>query len=193
MSDSSTTPLYDFKFFHYDPSKVAAIIFAAAFGLSSIFHIFQLFRRRTWYFIPFVIGGLLELIGYIGRIMAAGQTPNWTLTPYIIQSLCLLIAPAFFAASIYMILGRIIQLVDGEVHSIIRARWLTKIFVAGDVISFLAQSSGGGMLAKAKAKKDVDLGENIITGGLGIQVLFFGLFIIVAGMSPSRFITQRLL
>ena len=41
-----------------------------------------------------------------------------------------------------MILGRIIRLTDGEEYSPIRARWLTKVFVAGDVLSFLAQSGG---------------------------------------------------
>jgi hypothetical protein len=41
-----------------------------------------------------------------------------------------------------MVLGRIIVLTDGETHSPIRVKWLTKVFVAGDVISFLAQSGG---------------------------------------------------
>jgi hypothetical protein len=58
------------------------------------------------------------------------------------QSLLLLLAPALFAASIYMVLGRIIRLTDGESHSLIKARWLTKVFVAGDVLSFLTQSTG---------------------------------------------------
>lgn len=74
--------------------------------------------------------------------MSGNQSPNWTLGPYIIQSTLLLIAPALFAATIYMILGRIIALVHGEHHSIIRLKWLTKIFVVGDCLSFLMQSSG---------------------------------------------------
>lgn len=41
-----------------------------------------------------------------------------------------------------MVLGRIILLTDGESHSIIKKRWLTKFFVFGDVFSFLLQSSG---------------------------------------------------
>jgi hypothetical protein len=41
-----------------------------------------------------------------------------------------------------MILGRIIRLTDGEEHSLIRAKWLTKVFVAGDVLSFFTQSGG---------------------------------------------------
>ncbi|PMD38881.1 RTA1-domain-containing protein [Hyaloscypha variabilis F] len=172
--------------YHYNPSKVAAIIFIALFGITTFLHIFQLSRKRTWYFIPFVVGGLFETIGYVGRALSATQSPNWALGPYIIQSLLILLAPAFFAASIYMVLGRIILLTDGESHSPIRVRWLTKVFVLGDVISFLAQSAGGGMLAKAKDNSGVKLGQNIITAGLGIQVVFFGLFIIVAGIFNYR-------
>ena len=58
------------------------------------------------------------------------------------QTLLLLIAPALFAASIYMELGRIIELVDGESHAMIRKRWLTKLFVCGDVLSFTLQMAG---------------------------------------------------
>lgn len=50
-----------FVFFHYYPSKAAAIVMVVLFALSTAMHIFQLFRKRTWYFIPFVIGGLCEL------------------------------------------------------------------------------------------------------------------------------------
>jgi hypothetical protein len=84
----------------------------------------------------------VEFIGYIGRAASSQETPDWTLGPYIVQTLLLLIAPALFAASIYMTLGKIILLVDGEVHSIIRKRWLTKLFVTGDVLSFLMQGGG---------------------------------------------------
>jgi hypothetical protein len=85
---------------------------------------------------------LVEVLGYIGRAQSAKQSPNWTLGPYIMQSLLLLLAPTLFAASIYMILGRIIRLTEGEEHSLIRAKWLTKVFVLGDVLSFLTQSGG---------------------------------------------------
>jgi len=63
--------------------------------------------------------------------------------PYVVQTLLLLISPALFAASIYMILGRIIIITDGERHSPIKSAWLTKIFVVGDVASFILQGAGG--------------------------------------------------
>jgi hypothetical protein len=58
------------------------------------------------------------------------------------QTLLILIAPALMAASIYMILGRIILLTEAEHLALIRRRWLTKIFVFGDVVSLLMQASG---------------------------------------------------
>jgi hypothetical protein len=84
----------------------------------------------------------VEFIGYAARAASARQAPDFTLTPYIIQSLLLLLGPSFFAASIYMVLGRIIRLTGGERHSMIRPSWLTKIFVIGDVLSFFVQSGG---------------------------------------------------
>ena len=132
----------DFEFYRYDPSFAAALLFAILFLLTSLLHIFQLVRTRTWYFTPLVVGGLMECVGYIGRILSTRQTPNWTLGPYIIQATFLLVAPALFAATIYMILGRIIVALDGEKYSLIKKRWLTKIFVTCDIVSFLVLSSG---------------------------------------------------
>ncbi|TVY78580.1 Protein RTA1 [Lachnellula suecica] len=173
--------------YHYEPSFGAAIAFVALFGVSAALHIFQLARKRTWYFIPFVIGGLFETIGYIGRALNSKENYNeWTTGPYTMQSLLLLLAPALFAASIYMVLARIIRLTDGEAHSLIKVKWLTKVFVMGDVISFLAQSAGGGMLTQAKDNDGVKLGQNIIIGGLGIQVAVFGFFIIVSALFHIR-------
>lgn len=68
--------------------------------------------------------------------------PNLTIGPYVVQTLLLLVAPALIAASIYMILGRIIASVDGESYSLIRKRWLTKVFVTSDVVTFFIQLGG---------------------------------------------------
>ena len=75
-------------------------------------------------------------------MISSTQSPNWTTGPYIIQSLLLLLAPALLAASIYMVLSRMIKLTHGERYSPISTRWLTSVFVSGDVLSFLTQSGG---------------------------------------------------
>lgn len=99
--------------------------------------------------------------------------------PYVIQSIFTLIPPSLFAASIYMTLGRIMRGLGpkGEMCSIIKIRWLTTIFVVGDVFAFLIQASGAGMMA---AGDDPSLGENAVIGGLLIQIIFFGLFVVAA-------------
>ncbi|KAG9664742.1 putative C6 transcription factor, partial [Aureobasidium melanogenum] len=170
-----------FSYYEYLPSKAAAVIACLIFVIITLLHTWQLFRTRTWFFIPFVIGGLFEVIGYAARAKSASQHPDYTLMPYILQSLFLLLAPTLFAASIYMELGRILDLTQGESRSLIRRKLLTKIFVMGDVLSFLAQSAGGGMLAKGSSS-----GNKIIIGGLVLQLLFFGFFMVSAVVFHRR-------
>lgn len=83
-------------------------------------------------------------MGYVGRAISAKQTPDWTLMPYVIQSLLLLLGPTLLAASIYMVLGRLILLLEAGAYSPIRPRWLTKVFVCGDLVSFFGQAGGKG-------------------------------------------------
>lgn len=133
------------------------------------------------------------MVGYIGRILSSHD--QWDKIPYIMQSLLLLLAPALFAASIYMILGRIILLTDGEKFSLVHRNRLTKIFVGGDVFCFFMQGTGGGIQAtgskhqdsgKRFAKISQKLGKYIILGGLGIQIAFFGFFVVVAAIFQFR-------
>ncbi|KAF5258197.1 hypothetical protein BFJ70_g12495 [Fusarium oxysporum] len=194
----------DFYLWSYVPSIPAAVIFIILFLMLSAAHTWKMIHNRLWFCIPFVIGGfrehsysliclklptlislvIVEVIGFIGRAMANKATDK--LGPYIIQSVFLLIPPSLFAASIYMTLGRIIRGLGpkGESCSIVRVKWLTTLFVVGDVFSFLVQSSGAGMMA---AGDDPTMGENIVIGGLVIQVLFFGLFVVAAVIFQLRY------
>ena len=82
----------------------------------------------------------VEWIGYIGR--AIGHFNQWELGTFIMQDLLLLVAPALFAASIYMVLGRLIIFTQGEMMAPIRPTRLTKLFVSGDCLAFVVQASG---------------------------------------------------
>jgi hypothetical protein len=132
-----------FSYYRYDPSLEANVIFVVLFALSTLLHGFQMWRTRTWYLTALVLGGVCEAIGYVGRVLSSLEdTGCWTRGPFIMQTLLILIAPALMAASIYMILGRIILLTEAEHLALIKRRWLTKIFVFGDVVSLLMQASG---------------------------------------------------
>ena len=50
--------LNGYYLYHYNPSIVAAIIFGVVFAAISIAHIWRMYRTRTWFCIPFVLGGI---------------------------------------------------------------------------------------------------------------------------------------
>ncbi|EHA26072.1 hypothetical protein ASPNIDRAFT_171417 [Aspergillus niger ATCC 1015] len=174
-----------FEYYYYYPSLAAAVIFIICFLLTTLLHTFQLVRTKTWFFIPFLIGGYFEFVGYCARAVSANQSPNWTMGPFLINSLLPLVAPALFAASIYMELGRLIIVLHAQPHSLIRVKWLTKIFVTGDVLSFLLQAGGAGLMG-SHSKSGTETGSHIIVGGLVVQIVFFGFFIITTAIFHHR-------
>lgn len=102
------------------------------------------------------------------------------------QQLLLLIAPALFAASIYMILGRLIRTLRAEHLAIVRAAWITRVFVAGDILSFVLQGTGSGIMAGGQSLQTLETGENVIIGGLIVQIVVLGFFVITAVMLHWR-------
>ncbi|KAG4254671.1 hypothetical protein BFJ72_g15195 [Fusarium proliferatum] len=186
MAGSATGDDAVFKLYRYDPSMAAAVIFIILFMAITGLHLYQLIRTKTWFFACFVAGGFMQFIGYIGRAVSSSESPNWTVNPYIVQTLLLLVSPSLFAASIYMILGRIIIVTDGESCSPIRRVWLTKVFVVGDVLSFVLQGAGGGMMAGGSLEA-LHNGERIVIIGLIVQIVFFSLFAVTAAVFHMRF------
>lgn len=84
-----------------------------------------------------------------------------------------------------MVLGRIIMVTDSEQHSLIRQKWLTKIFVTGDVISFMVQAGGAGIMASG-SESGMHTGEKVVVAGLFIQLAFFGFFMFVGSLFYTR-------
>jgi hypothetical protein len=63
-----------------------------------------------------------------------------------VQGVFLLVGPLFFAATIYMMLGRTIRLAGGQDVSLIKPMWYTRLFVGADVTTLFIQ--GFGMYAR---------------------------------------------
>ncbi|OQV06598.1 hypothetical protein CLAIMM_11143 [Cladophialophora immunda] len=171
-------------YYNYNPSVAAAAIFVIVFAALSSIHVFRLVTNRTWFCLPFLVGGLFEVIGYAARLV--GHYNPDSLPPYVVQALLILLAPILFAASIYMILGRIIRTTGAQAYSLVRVTWMTKIFVGGDVLCFLIQALGGAMLANADTPSQVSRGQHIILAGLILQILIFAFFLTVAGVFQQR-------
>ncbi|KAH7007649.1 RTA1 domain-containing protein [Ilyonectria destructans] len=176
----------DFQLYRYLPSLPAAVISLVVFGILTALHTWRLRRARAFYFTAFTIGGLFQTIGYAGRLWS--HFNRYLVPAYSIQAILILVAPALFAASIYMILGRLIRTLRAEHLSLIPIKWLTKVFVLGDIVSFSLQAGGGGIQASGTLKM-YDLGEKIIVVGLFIQIAVFGFFVVTTVLFNYRIAT----
>lgn len=90
-----------------------------------------------------------------------------------------------------MTLSRIVLAVDGGKCSLFRPQWLTRIFVSGDVFSFIVQASGAGLRVQAGTGNSTinpNLGAWVIVGGLVFQIVIFGVFIAAALVFHRRFL-----
>lgn len=120
-------------------------------------------------------------MGYSARIYSYWYTDQ--IGPYVVQSTFILLAPVLYAASIYMVLGRLIRGVHGEPFSLVPAKWLTWLFVLGDLLALNVQGNGAGLTAKQKTKK---VGQGLVIAGLFVQLIFFGFFMVVAAVFHMR-------
>ena len=91
----------------YYPNLAANSLFLAIFGILAIAHIPLVARYRLWgYSFAVGAGSILECLGYGGRIML-NDNP-WSDSGFRLQVVCLVIAPSFIAASIYLTVRHLI-------------------------------------------------------------------------------------
>jgi hypothetical protein len=183
-----------YLFYSYTPKKWVAITCTVSFLLALGFQIYWVVsaektfkydvaykhrRRYIGIMIPLMIGVLLEAIGYTFRVISANN-PEW-LAPYAVQMVMLFVAPKFIVATIYMCSVETIRRLKAEKYSIVPIRYLTKIFVLGDISSFIIQSSGGGLMVDSAG-----VAKKLIVIGLLVQVAFYGCFIISMALFAYR-------
>ncbi|RHZ63637.1 RTA1 domain-containing protein [Aspergillus thermomutatus] len=176
------------EFYPYAPSATAGYAFMAIFGIATVVHIILMFPYHAAYFIPLVLGGICETFGYYGR--AWSHQDRTAIGSWALQEMLILCAPPFIAATIYMVLGRIIRAFDAEHHSSIRTKWLTTIFVLNDVVCFLTQIGGAGVQVTGDAHV-MATGKKVVLVGLVLALVVFGLFVWVAARFHRRLDAER--
>ncbi|KAG9772072.1 hypothetical protein KCU88_g6220, partial [Aureobasidium melanogenum] len=93
---------------------------------------------------------------------------------FITQICCLIIAPAFNSAAIYLTLKHV-TLCFGPEFSLLKPRFYTYIFIFADLVSLVLQAIGGALASTADTQDQQDLGDNLMMAGISWQVvsLFF--------------------
>jgi hypothetical protein len=96
------------SYYFYRVSLAANATFLALFSISLIAYLatFAFTRRATAFTFAMTAGVILEVLGYVGRIQSWQN--QWSQTGFLMQIVCLTIAPAFMAGGIYLCLRRIV-------------------------------------------------------------------------------------
>ncbi|CAG8156763.1 unnamed protein product [Penicillium olsonii] len=163
----------------YVPSEAAGIVFCALFGASLLVHVVQFSWKRMWWLCVFPVGSLVELIGWAGRTWSSKCVYNQN--AFLMQISTLIIAPTFFTAGIYILLGRFIS-IFGRQSSVLSPKAYLWIFCTCDIISLVVQAVGGGLASSAFAREggNTDPGSNTMVGGVIFQLASITVFVICA-------------
>ncbi len=154
----------------YYPNRGANIFFITLFGACFLATVIIGIITKTWtYTLALGLGTFGEAAGYVGRLMMSSNP--WSDPGMKLQICCLVLAPSFVAAAIYLTLKHFV-LYCGPQHSLIKARLYPWIFIGCDFGSICLQAVGGGMAAAGGStnKKLIDGGNNLIVAGIAFQV-----------------------
>lgn len=124
-----------------------------------------------------LLGLACESTGYVARLLLNGNP--FMRIYFLIYLIALTLGPVFFAAAIYLCLGRIV-VVYGEELSYLKPRTYTILFLTCDFISLVVQGIGGGIAASYPLTNQymIDLGTNILVAGLAFQVASLFAFLV---------------
>ncbi|KAI1052212.1 Envelope glycoprotein gp160 [Fusarium irregulare] len=165
-----TCPI-DYSLYGYRPSLAANIVFVVLFSLIGFVHVYLGFRWKSWGFMTgMLLGCISEVIGYVGRIMM-WYNP-FSFNAFMIQIVCLTIAPVFYTASIYVTLSKAINYFSPEL-SRFKPQLFIWIFIPFDIVCLILQAAGGAM----STESDSQVGVDVSMAGLVLQVVVLVAFI----------------
>ncbi|EAQ86735.1 hypothetical protein CHGG_07988 [Chaetomium globosum CBS 148.51] len=179
LCTSCTCPLelngLHFGVMSYYPSLAGNALFAAIFGLCLLPQIYLGIRHKTWGYLIGMTGGiLLELLGYIARILMRDNM--FTDSYFIMYLVCLTIAPAFLAAGIYLSLSRLVVIYAPD-RARLPAQVYTYIFIGCDVVALVLQAAGGAVASISElGSPALRAGVDTMIAGVAWQVVALALF-----------------
>lgn len=179
----------EYSIYTYRPNLGANVFFLAAFAISAILQLFFGLKYRTWTFaIALVLGCLCETIGYVGRVLLSINP--YDMNGFEIQYICLIIAPSFIAAGVYLSLKHFV-LVFGEKYSLLRPNWYTWLFIVSDIIGLVMQGAGGAIAATGRSNSIINIGGDLEIAGIVWQVASLAIFGIQALQYATRVYLHR--
>ncbi|KAF7549425.1 hypothetical protein G7Z17_g6390 [Cylindrodendrum hubeiense] len=180
--DLDTCPI-EWSIYTYRPSLAANVALAALFGALGLVHLFLGIRWKSWGFMGGMLAGCIsEVVGYIGRVLLYNNP--FSFNAFMIQIVCLTIAPVFYTASIYVTLSKTINFFSPEL-SRFKPQLFIWIFIPFDIVCLILQAAGGAM---STSNDSGDLGVDISMAGLILQVIVLVAFIVAFADYMVRYV-----
>lgn len=172
MADDNNVNVYGLTP-NYNCNLAALILFTILWA----YHTGMFIYKQWWFSIAWWIGAGLEVAGYVGRFKSSSDP--YYLDYFLVQIVCLTIAPAFIMGGVYYLLAKF-AMIYGEEISRLKPMWYSYIFITCDLLSIVLQAIGGGMAAVALTdNKETDTGTHIMVAGLAVQVAAMSVFFIL--------------
>ncbi|OWZ44968.1 hypothetical protein C356_03229 [Cryptococcus neoformans c45] len=161
----------------YTPTEWVTIVFIVLFSVSGALHLVQATIFKYWIVFPTIAVGIaLEIIGWAGRYWSNRNILYNP--PFLMQIITLIIAPVFFSAWDYTILGIAIQNL-GRQYSMLAPKAYVALFVTCDIISLILQAVGGGWAASSDFPVP-KAPTNIMVAGIIFQLVSMIIFSLLA-------------
>lgn len=169
---------------YYAPNKAAPILFIVLFFISGVIHAWQTIKHGSWrttIFLPWAAA--LMIAGFILRELGAYQTDSLA---YLIASTVLIMSgPPVYALINYFILSRILYYIP--YLSPMHPGRVATTFVGLDAVCEILIGQGAWRMANSSMTvKQRQLGANLVTASLSLQVALFGSFGLLAAQFQMR-------
>ncbi|KFY65910.1 hypothetical protein V497_01229 [Pseudogymnoascus sp. VKM F-4516 (FW-969)] len=151
------------------------------FSLVATVHGAQVLRYRAWYFLPLFVACLMEIVGYIFRVLSSRKDP-YSIIYFVCAYFFIVVAPVLVSASIYVCLTKFITYAE-ERGAHFRSRLLKKkfilwTFITADVICTVVQIAGAALIGNTTSKgKSPKIPNDILLAGLATQTFFFAIYL----------------
>lgn len=127
------------------------------------------------FYIPLVLGGVCEIIGFITKCISAFSYSN--LNSFIAQRVCILVAPNLFMTTMYLVFGRLVQLININDNLLFSEIVNRRLFVTGNLAGSILQGVGGGISSNG-TQSDYEKGKKLLLAGLFVQLGIFIIFVL---------------
>ncbi|KAF7552550.1 hypothetical protein G7Z17_g4242 [Cylindrodendrum hubeiense] len=165
----------EWSVYKYQPNLAANIIFIVIYAIAMGVHVYLGFRWRAWWYMVFMmLGCIVEIIGYIGRILM--HYNPFSFPGFMIQIVFVTSGPVFYTAAIYVTLAKTIQYLAPEV-SRIKPNLIWWIFIPADMVCLTLQAAGGALSTVSEGSSQN--GVDIAMAGLALQVIVLFVFCVL--------------